>query len=43
MKIIIYTVDREMSVNNIVRKIKTTAPSFSKFITICELKIALLK
>ena len=34
----IYTV--EMS-NNI-RKIKTTAPSFSKFITICELKIAIL-
>ena len=33
----IYTV--EMSVNNIVRKIKTTALSFSKFITICELKI----
>ena len=30
-----------MSVNDIVWKIKTTAPSFSKFITICELKIAI--
>ena len=28
-----------MSVNNIVRRIKTTAPSFSKFITICELRL----
>ena len=30
-----------MSVNDIVWKMKTTAPSFSKFITICELKIAI--
>ena len=33
----IYTV--EMSVNNIIGSNKTTAPPFSKFITICEIRL----